>query len=445
MTKKQKRKESGVAGESQASKSEAPKLPSGRSKGRYKPSPLLWIGIVAALLIWGRLLTIDIPRWYSAFQENRAVRAAESSLAAETQTPGLSREEIQAQKLVIDVHEHIGSLELASIYLDVMDEFGIRKMCLMGSSEFTLTLDESKGFTGYDRNNEELLKIVNAYPGRFEAWPTVNPLDPDKLTKFKNLVQRGATGLKLYLGHGYVTKKGEYIFHPVAMDDPGMLPIYAYCEENYIPVCIHVNPFDDGGSGGKPGFAQEFIAVLTAFPDMKIDAPHFILSSIRSQRLEEYLDTFPNLYTDVSFGDFFVEAGLKRISKNPEKYRKLFAKYPDRIMYATDLVLIKSPRQTKDWVREQHQAYLDMLSKETYTTPVVAGETLRGLALPGHLLERVLYKNYEAFVAKKPKGTVITREIRWDRMGVNQVHRKPGQAFPPPKKGSSKRGGDVAE
>jgi len=444
MARKRKRKESN-AEDQQAAKDEVSKPPFGRSKAKYKPSPMLWIGIVAALLIWGRLLTVDIPRCYDAFQEKRAVRAAEVSLEAESRTPGLSREEIQAQKLIIDVHEHIGSLELASIYLEVMDELGIRKMCLMGSSEFTLTLDESKGFTGYDRNNEELLKIVNTYPGRFEAWPTVNPLDPDKLAKFKDLVQRGATGLKLYLGHGYLTKKGEYMFHPVAMDDPGMLPLYAYCQEHYIPVCIHVNPFDDGGSGGKPGFAQEFIAVLTAFPDMKIDAPHFILSSIRSQRLEEYLDTFPNLYTDVSFGDFFVEAGLKRISKNPEKYKKLFAKYPDRIMYATDLVLIRSPRQTKEWVRNQHQAYLDMLSKETYTTPAVAGQTLRGLALPAHLLERVLYKNYEAFVAKKPRGTVITREIQWDRMGVKQVERKPGQALPPPKKGSTNKAADDVE
>ena len=29
------------------------------------------------------------------------------------------------------------------------------------------------------------------------------------------------------------------------------------------------------------GFAEEFIAVLTQFPDMKIDCPHFMLSSIK--------------------------------------------------------------------------------------------------------------------------------------------------------------------
>jgi predicted TIM-barrel fold metal-dependent hydrolase len=163
-----------------------------------------------------------------------------------------------------------------------MDELGIGKMCLMGSSKFTITLNEEDGFTEIDENNEELMKIIAAFPDRFEVWPTVDPLDPNMLGKFQDLFKRGAAGLKLYIGHGYVNKKGEYMFHTLAMDDPKMLPLYAFCEANYIPVCIHVNPY-----GGKKGFAEEFIAVLTQFPDMKVIAPHFILSSIASERLRE--------------------------------------------------------------------------------------------------------------------------------------------------------------
>jgi hypothetical protein len=39
------------------------------------------------------------------------------------------------------------------------------------------------------------------------------------------------------------------------MDDPAMLPFYAWCQENFAPIMYHVNPY-------KPGFAEEFIAVL---------------------------------------------------------------------------------------------------------------------------------------------------------------------------------------
>ncbi len=339
--------------------------------------------------------------------------------------------EVQAQRLIVDVHEHIGALDRAPIYIEVMDKLGIGKMCLMGSSKFTLTLDEKYGFTGYDENNEELLKIVQQYPGRFEAWPTVNPLDPEKLTKFKDLVSRGATGLKLYIGHGYLTRANEYMFHPVAMDDPGMLPLYQYCQDNFIPVCIHVNPYD-----GKPGFAEEFVAVLTAFPDLKVVCPHFMLSSVRSFRLQELLDVFSNLYTDVSFGDFFMKERLEYISKYPKKFKKIFNDYPDRFMYGTDLVLIDTPKHSRPWVQQQHEAYLDMLTKDTYTTPLIPGETLHGVALPDWLLDRILYKNFEAFSTKKPKGTQIAHAPDWKRMGITPRERKPGQAFPPPPKKS---------
>ncbi|MCF6286421.1 MAG: amidohydrolase family protein, partial [Candidatus Hydrogenedentes bacterium] len=281
---------------------------------------------------------------------------------------------IQAERRIIDVHEHIESLEQVPLYLAAMDQLGIQKMCLMGSSKFTLTLNERLGFVGYDENNEELMKIIAAYPDRFEAWPTINPKDTDKLEKIQDLVSRGATGVKLYLGHGYVTKKHTYMFHTVAMDDPTMLPFYAWCEENRIPLAFHVNPYKD-----KIGFAQEFIAVLTQFPDLKVIAPHFILSSVQSYRLEELLDTFPNLYSDVSFGDYFMKERLTYISKFPKQFRRIFNRYPNRFMFASDLVMIKG--RPENWATTQLQAYLDMLSKETYTTTAIPGKELKGLAL----------------------------------------------------------------
>lgn len=337
----------------------------------------------------------------------------------------------QPPRQIIDVHEHIQSMEQVPALLSAMDAAGIQKTCLMGTSWFTITLNPDHGFTRYDENNEELLRICEKYPGRFEAWPTINPQDADALDKFKSLIERGATGLKLYLGHGYIIPKtNEYMFHTMAMDDARMLPVYAYCEENHIPVCLHVNPSDVA-----PGFAEEFIAVLTQFPDMKVVCPHFMLSSIKSYRLEEFLDTFPNLYSDISFGyKTYFEQGLKRISKSPQKFRRIFAKYPDRFFFSTDLVVTEAESKNQTWVSNHFQTYLDMLTKKTYTSPLIPGEQLNGLELKPQLLEGVLYKNYEAFAAKKPEGTKITREMDWSRMSVKKTERQPGQALPPPPK-----------
>lgn len=345
--------------------------------------------------------------------------------------PLKSLKTIQAGRRIINVHEHIESIDEAELVMKVMDRYGVAKTILMGSSWFTITLNQRVGFTRYDENNESLIEVAKAYPGRFEAWPTIDPLDPDKLGKLKSMHQRGATGLKLYLGHGFIKSADrQYMFHTMAMDDPAMLPIYAYCQENFLPICFHVNP-----GPTKPGFAEEFIAVLKQFPDLKIICPHFMLSSIKDSRLREFLDTFPNLYSDISFGhDSFLKEGLERISNDPEKFRSIFLQYPGRFMWGTDLVITAHESKTEEWTSERFQIYLDMLTKDTYTTALVPGETLHGLALGGELLERILYRNYEEFTAKRPRGTAITRKINWKRTGVAFTGRSPGEALPPPPK-----------
>lgn len=48
------------------------------------------------------------------------------------------------------------------------------------------------------------------------------------------------------------------------------------------------------------------------------------------------------------------------------------------------------------------------------------------------MLERILYPNYETFMALRPRGTEITRGIDWTRMGVARTGREAGTTIPPP-------------
>jgi hypothetical protein len=158
-----------------------------------------------------------------------------------------------------------------------------------------------------------------------------------------------------------------------------------------------------------------------------------MLSSKSPKRLQELLDTFPNLYSDVSFGhDDFLLPALQRISETPDRFRELFAKYPTRFMFSTDLVVTDEPMKTQQWIQERFQAYFDMLTKRTYTTPLVPGRTLNGLELSPALLERIFYKNYEDFMALKPTNTKANKSVSWDRLGGPPNQRKPGEALPPP-------------
>ena len=335
-------------------------------------------------------------------------------------------DDIVQSRRIINVHEHIQHEANVPELLEVMDKMGIQKTILVGSSWFTLRLYESVGFTKIDENNRAILDIVKKYPQRFEAWPTLDPNDTTHLDKIKDLIKEGATGVKLYVGHGYQKRRdGSYMFHPMAMDDPKLAPLFAWCQENFIPMNLHVN-------SDKPGFAQEFIAVMTQFPNLKINCPHWMLSTIKDSRLREYLDTFPNLYADISFGhDEFLIDGVKRISVRRTSFKRILEEYPTRFFFGTDFVYTDFVNRNVDWAAPRIQVYYDMLSRNTYTIPGVTGE-LNGLALPKPILESILYKNYEAFIAARPTDTTITEKVDWSRMRIRPMDRTPGQTYPPP-------------
>ena len=347
--------------------------------------------------------------------------------AAETPTEAIAR--IVAARRIINVHEHVQGEANADALLREMDTLGLARTVLLGSPWFTIALYEQAGFTRYDENNAAIVAMAQAHPERFEAWPTVNPLDGDKVEKLKAMVGEGASGAKLYFGHGYTaTRRNTYIFHPIAMDDPMMMGLYEYLAEQHIPVCYHVNP-------AKPGFMDEFVTVLRRFPDLKVNTPHFMLSSMVHSRLREMFATFPNLVADISFGhDDYLKTGLQRISANPAAFRELLATFPERFLFGTDYVVTTLRPHDHDWYGIRTRAYLDMLSRVTYTTPLLPGRTLTGLALAPTLIENVLYRNFETFRARTPQGTILDRTIQWSKLRVPAVERAPGQALDPPRR-----------
>ncbi|MEK7793147.1 MAG: amidohydrolase family protein [Candidatus Hydrogenedentota bacterium] len=403
---------------------------------RRKRSPF-WFFIIAIAVLLGAAKLTDwvLPALESFGRQPRAAAPHTPSAAVEGPRDSAERmAKMRADKKIINVHEHVERLEDAERLLEVMDRFGVGKTILVGSSWFTITLDESVGFTRVDENNEELLRVVKAHPGRFEAWPTFDPHDPKNLEKFKSQVERGATGLKLFMGHGYVKRSdGQYMFHTMALDDPRMFPVYDYCQENFLPIMYHVQLSPEPG----PGISDEFVAVLKKFPDMKVICPHYMLSSGLDSRLREMLDMFPNLYTDISYGhDSFIVDGMERIDKAPEKFVDLFTKYPGRFMWGTDLVVTTHASKSVPWMAERFQTYFDMLTEAKFTTPLVKGREMRGVAIDGPELERILHQNYEDFSALRPMGTRTSGDVDWSRMGkaASNTGRKPGEMLPPPKK-----------
>lgn len=258
---------------------------------------------------------------------------------------------------IINAHEHVQSEENIPLLRKAMEDCQVEKVVMLGTSDFTFYLDADYGFTGYDENNEFIIKMSQEYPDEFAALVTMDPRDEKKLEKLKNYIAQGADGVKLYNGHGNFYD----LYFNMPLDDPGMMEVYAYCEKENIPILYHIN-------SGR--FLDQFEHILQEYPKLVIIAPHFILTSSNLAKLTRLMQQYPQLYTDISFGhpDFLV-AGFSRISNNYLAFREFMTNYRDRINYGTDLVVTTYKAKNRAYIDDVHLAYMDLLEKEEFTLP----------------------------------------------------------------------------
>lgn len=283
------------------------------------------------------------------------------------------------------------SAYVAEQLLGAMDLAGYASAILMGSSKFTITLRPEDGFTHFHGNNRDLLKARRLHPDRFEVWPTLDPLEPDNCRLLESYISEGATGLKLYVGHAFNHgTPPRYLFHTTPIDSDQLHPVYEFCEKHQVPICLHVNTTDNA-----PGFREEFERVLMSYPALRVLAPHWMLASGRLAYLQGVLERFPNVWTDVSFGqDSFLEAGLRRISKAAEIVSNLVRVFPTRLLCGSDIVCTAAQYKTKYWMADRMLAYRYMLEEEVYACPIT-GERRYGLGLTDDVLTCVLRANAE--------------------------------------------------
>ena len=307
---------------------------------------------------------------------------------------GCNRIIVENDFVVYDVHEQIATIDQAERFLAAMDRAGVDKIVLLGSPEATFIYKE--GFENHNENNMELMKMAEKYPGRFIVFPTIDPRNISELESFERYVDDGAAGLRLF--------SGQYAWFyrfigPVNRTE--IYPVLQYSDDNSIPVMFNMNP-------GKEDLQQQFEDLLKRYPNAKIVCPHFCLSSIESERFEYLMDTYPNLYTDISFGHYF-EDGLVRISDDTFKFRRLFDKYQDRILFGTDMVItnktIPAEGDASEWIYNLTMCYRDMLEKERYDCVVkiknvfnVDQQNLNGLALGRDILRKVYEENAEEWL-----------------------------------------------
>lgn len=268
---------------------------------------------------------------------------------------------------IVNIHEHIQSLKDAKRTLPIMDEMGISKMILLGSPQQTFFphMIKNQRFDKPDSNNRVILFAAKRYPDRFLAFCVFHQEDKKILQKLKQCLKRGATGVKLFSGHGS--------FYTIPLNDPSLDEFYRFLEEKRIPILWHVNT-------GK--YLEEFEAVLQAHPKLRVICGHFCLASKSRNRLRALLENYPNLYFDTSFGSPAVLAdGIQTITEARDEFHEIFMKYPERFFWGTDYVITKV--KTASGIRQnirQNRAILEDI-----------------LQLPHDILKKIYEENWQTF------------------------------------------------
>jgi hypothetical protein len=298
---------------------------------------------------------------------------------------------------VIDYHNHLDSLEPADV-LRVMDACGIEKIVNITMKTGDESLRMIEKFHAADAKR--------FYTIGWMDWSDVTESNFLALTlqRLETLVERGAVGIKFWkdLGLSVRDAEGELL----RVDDERLAPIFDKAAELGIPVMFHTAdpdafflPIDaqnerfeelaahpDWGFHGTQYSKQELLdqrdRVIARHPKTTFVAAHVAESGENLARVNKLLETYPNVSIDIS-------ARASELGRQPYSARELFLKFPDRILFGSDLL----PEES------MYRLYFRFLetADEYFEYPSHASRQGRwniyGLHLPDDVLRKVYREN----------------------------------------------------
>jgi len=249
---------------------------------------------------------------------------------------------------VIDVHSHAypKTPEEIGQWVKNMDAAGIEKTIVLS------------GATGSKFN--ELFAQYSAYPGRFEVWCGIDftgydqPGFPERAAaELERCAGVGARGVGELGDKGNGLAFGQVKALGLHPDDPRMDKVFQKCAELKLPVNLHVadpiwmyQPMDATNDGlmnalewrldNQPdivvhdGMIEILAKTVKRHPRTTFIACHFANLCYDLTRLGELLDTYPNLYADIS-------ARYAETAPIPRFVSSFYRKYADRLLYGTDM------------------------------------------------------------------------------------------------------------
>ena len=261
----------------------------------------------------------------------------------------------------------------------------------------------------YPDANEKALAIKRGLPGSF-AFASLDH-SKDFVTQVKECMAQGFDGIKLLDG-----KPSCYRILGYGYEHPRFDELFAYCEENQIPMMIHNNDpkeswdpafatqsmRDKGwyyGDGDVPTF-EEFLVMLenvfARHPRLRAAIAHMGFYTDDLPRAAKLLDTYPNLYLDITPALPIYDL----LCKTPKESKAFFEKYHTRLIFGTDCY---NDLHDGGDTRLYNDRKTDVLSAflEGDTVQRIGTQTIHPISLSEDILEDIYYNNAFRFLGQE--------------------------------------------
>ena len=315
---------------------------------------------------------------------------------------------------ITDAHVHLKSHTGIEQILKVSGQAGISRInivCVPGTPERSLAC------------NSVALLAKALYPSKFYAFGGLiynldEPTTAEALEhQARGLRAMGCDGVKMLEGKPTTRKRIPY-----RMDDPVYDRFYAFMEKSGFPIIWHVadpetfwdparipesakkNGWDytDGTFPSKEQLYGEIDHVFEKFPNLKVTFAHFYFLSNDPKRAESFLESRPSVSFDITPGSEM----YRNFSKNPELWHNFFEKFGNRIIFGTDNIPLREPRQeTHERMRDKIRMMRRFLETDEHFEGFgnAANRYVTGIGLGKEILEQIYCRNFERFAGKSPE------------------------------------------
>jgi predicted TIM-barrel fold metal-dependent hydrolase len=257
----------------------------------------------------------------------------------------------------IDIHNHLGRWLSDSgdwMYADVS-----RLVDVMDAANVAMIVNLD-GMWG-DEVTENITRYDEAYPGRFATfcqleWDLLGQTDGVSrlLASLDESASRGARGVKVWKNLGL--KVHDVDGSLVMPDDPRVVEVLAHAGELGLPVLIHVadpkaffQPLDERNERldellhqrdwwfGEPGKYPTFDRLVDGLAELVCATPGTKYVGAHVGCVGEDLDWVERLLERAD--NFTIDTGgrLGEIGRQPRRFRALVERFPDRVLFGTDI------------------------------------------------------------------------------------------------------------